>query len=64
MKDLEKLFTASELNTIKRFVAFVAESNQENASQFSINETDDEVKAEVKEWLRQRYLRGHGQRKN
>jgi hypothetical protein len=64
MKNLETLFTQSEISTIKRFVAFVAESNEENQSEFSIGETDDEVKAEVKEWLRRRYLKGHGKRKN
>jgi hypothetical protein len=63
-KTLEQIFNKSEIATIQKFVAFVASDNQQNQSNFTDTETDETVKAEVKEWLENRYKRGFGKRRN
>lgn len=65
-QNYEQIFNAEERNVIARFVQFVADTNnQSNAGKFSdIAETDESVKAEVQEWLENRYKRGHGKRRN
>ncbi len=62
-QNLEQIFTKDEIKTIQRFLNFVASDNQQNQSNFSDTETDETVKQEVKEWLENRYKKGHGRRK-
>jgi hypothetical protein len=62
-QNLEQIFTKDEIKTIQRFMNFVASDNQQNQSNFSDTETDETVKQEVKEWLENRYKKGHGRRK-
>jgi hypothetical protein len=64
-QNLEQIFTKDEIKTIQRFMNFVASDNQQNQSNFSVTETetDETVKQEVKEWLENRYKKGHGRRK-
>jgi hypothetical protein len=62
-QNLEQIFTKDEIKTIQRFMNFVASDNQQNQSNFSDKETDETVKQEVKEWLENRYKKGHGRRK-
>jgi hypothetical protein len=62
-QNLEQIFTKDEIKTIQRFLNFVALDNQQNQSNFSDTETDETVKQEVKEWLENRYKKGHGRRK-
>jgi hypothetical protein len=65
-QNYEQIFNADERNVIARFVQFVADSNnQSNAGKFSdVTETDESVAAEVREWLENRYKRGHGRRRD
>ncbi len=60
--NLEQTFNKNEIETIQKFVAFVASDNQANEN-FSDVDTDETVKQEVKEWLERRYRSGHGRRK-
>jgi hypothetical protein len=62
-QNLEQIFTKDEIKTIQRFMNFIASDNQQNQSNFSDTETDETVKQEVKEWLENRYKKGHGRRK-
>jgi hypothetical protein len=62
-QNLEQIFTKDEIKTIQRFLNFVVSDNQQNQSNFSDTETDETVKQEVKEWLENRYKKGHGRRK-
>ncbi len=62
-QNLEQIFSKDEIKTIQRFLNFVASDNQQNQSNFSDTETDETVKQEVKEWLENRYKKGHGRRK-
>jgi hypothetical protein len=69
MDNLEQFFTKQEISVIQKFVAFVADSNNEsNSGKFSVagtnNETDSEIKSDIIEWLENRYKRGHGKRRN
>jgi molybdopterin synthase catalytic subunit len=58
-KDLEKYFSAAEIGTIKKFVGFVADSNnQAEQSKFSVAESDAEIREEVLEWLSRRHSQG------
>jgi hypothetical protein len=61
-QNLEQIFSKDEIKTIIKFTEFVASDNQSNEN-FSISETDSEIKDSVKEWLDRRYRAGHGQRK-
>jgi hypothetical protein len=63
-QNLETIFSKDEIKTIQKFVAFVAADNQQNQSNFTDTETDETVKAEVKQWLENRYQKGHGRRRN
>jgi hypothetical protein len=63
-QNLEQIFSKEEIKTIQAFVAFVASDNQQNQSNFSDTETDESVKAEVLEWLENRYKKGFGKRRN
>lgn len=62
-QNLEQIFSKDEIKTIIKFTEFIASDNQQNQSNFTDTETDESVKAEVKEWLENRYRRGHGRRK-
>ncbi len=65
-QNLEQIFSKDQIETIQKFVEFVASSNQANDGNFSSeldSEMDSVVKAEVKEWLDRRYRSGHGRRK-
>jgi hypothetical protein len=62
-QNLEQIFSKDEIKTIQRFLNFVASDNQQNQSNFSDTDTDETVKQEVKEWLENRYKKGHGRRK-
>jgi hypothetical protein len=67
MDNLEQFFTKQEISVIQKFVAFVADSNNEsNSGKFSVagTNTDSEIKSGVIEWLENRYKRGHGKRRN
>jgi hypothetical protein len=65
MDNLEKFFTKQDISVIQRFVAFVADSNNEsNSGKFSVAETDNEIKSDVLQWLENRYKKGHGKRRN
>jgi hypothetical protein len=61
-QNLEQIFSKAEIKTIIKFTEFVASDNQSNEN-FSVSDTDETVKQEVKEWLENRYKKGHGQRK-
>jgi hypothetical protein len=61
-QNLEQIFSKEEIKTIIKFTEFVASDNQSNEN-FSVSDTDETVKQEVKEWLENRYKKGHGQRK-
>jgi hypothetical protein len=61
-QNLEQIFSKDEIKTIIKFTEFVASDNQSNEN-FSVSDTDETVKQEVKEWLENRYKKGHGQRK-
>jgi hypothetical protein len=61
-QNLEQIFSKDEIKTIIKFTEFVASDNQAN-EKFSISETDNEIKADVKEWLDRRFRAGHGRRK-
>ncbi len=61
-QNLEQIFSKEEIKTIIKFTEFVAADNQSNEN-FSVSDTDETVKQEVKEWLENRYKKGHGQRK-
>jgi hypothetical protein len=64
MDNLEQFFTKQEISVIQRFVAFVADTNNEsNSGKFSV-ETDNEIKSGVVQWLEDRYKKGHGKRRN
>jgi hypothetical protein len=63
-QNLEQIFSKEQIKTIQDFVAYVALDNQQNQSNFSDTETDESVKAEVKQWLENRYQKGHGKRRN
>jgi hypothetical protein len=64
MDNLEKFFTKQEISIIQRFVAFVADTNNEsNSGKFSV-EADNEIKSGVVQWLEDRYKKGHGKRRN
>jgi hypothetical protein len=64
MDNLEQFFTKQEISVIQRFVAFVADTNNEsNSGKFSVP-SDDEIKSDVIEWLENRYKKGHGKRRN
>jgi hypothetical protein len=62
--ELKKYFTAVEIGTIKKFVQWLSATNQAEQSQFSEQESDDEIKTEVLDWLDRRYKQGHGKRNN
>jgi hypothetical protein len=62
-QNLEQIFSKEEIKTIIKFTEFVASDNQANEN-FSVSETDNEIKADVKEWLENRYKKGHGKRRN
>jgi hypothetical protein len=62
-QNLEQIFSKDEIKTIQRFLNFVASDNQQNQSNFSDTDTDETVRSEVKEWLENRYKKGHGRRK-
>jgi hypothetical protein len=57
-KDLNKYFTDAEITTIKKFVSWLASTNQAEQSRFSEQETDDEIKAGVLDWLERRHSQG------
>jgi hypothetical protein len=64
--ELEKMFSASEIETIKRFVIFCAESNRQAADLAGFDDdsgNDETVRQEVREWLAKRYALGHGKRR-
>ncbi len=67
MDNLEQFFSKEQIETIQKFVAFVADSNNEsNSGKFSVAGTnnDSEIKSDIIEWLENRYKRGHGKRRN
>jgi hypothetical protein len=67
IKEIKKNFNQTELLTIKKFLEYVNDSNFANDSsldelnQFSaIAETDDDIKTNVREWLRLKKVRLRG----
>jgi hypothetical protein len=61
-QNLEQIFSKAEIKTIIKFTEFVASDNQSNEN-FSVSDTDESVKNEIKEWLNRRYAAGHGKRR-
>jgi hypothetical protein len=62
-QNLEQIFSKAEIKTIIKFTEFVAADNQSNEN-FSVSDTDETVKQEIKEWLERRYRAGNGKRRN
>lgn len=74
--ELEQQFTATERATIKRFLTlvndattkstdFAASSDVDTLNQFSeLAETDDDIKTNVREWLRLKKVRLRGNQTN
>jgi hypothetical protein len=71
IKEIERRFNPTELLVIKRFLAFVNEQKTDSGfaddasldqlNQFSdLVETDDDIKTNVREWLRKKKVRLRG----
>jgi hypothetical protein len=76
IKQIEQRFNQTELAAIKKFLAYINDTAQtnnnfaDNASldqlnQFSgLSETDDDIKTNVREWLRLKKVRLRGNQTN
>lgn len=64
-EDIKKYFTETELLVVNRFMQYLNTSQSKNFSVADLSyETDAEIKESVKNFLADRYKKGHGKRRD
>jgi hypothetical protein len=63
--DIKKYFTETELLVVNRFMQYLNTSQSKNFSVSNLDyETDEQIKESVKNFLADRYQKGHGKRRD
>jgi hypothetical protein len=63
--DIKKHFTETELLVVNRFMQYLNISQSKNFSVSNLDyETDEQIKESVKNFLADRYQKGHGKRRD
>jgi hypothetical protein len=64
-EDIKKYFTETELLVVNRFMQYLNTSQSKDFSVSNLNyETDEQIKESVKNFLADRYQKGHGKRRD
>jgi hypothetical protein len=64
-EDIKKYFTETELLVVNRFMQYLNTSQSKNFSVSNLDyETDEQIKESVKNFLADRYQKGHGKRRD
>ncbi len=64
-EDIKKYFTETELLVVNRFMQYLNTSQSKNFSVSNLDyETDEQIRESVKNFLADRYQKGHGKRRD
>jgi hypothetical protein len=64
-EDIKKYFTETELLVVNRFMQYLNTSQSKNFSVSNLDyETDEQIRESVRNFLADRYQKGHGKRRD